>query len=82
MAQRREHLKLSQAQLAALCKPPTTQQTISKVENNEIVPKLETMESVSRALGTTVEELFPWGSRPKPDQLRERREAKRQREAS
>jgi transcriptional regulator with XRE-family HTH domain len=59
---KREALDLSQAQLADLA--GVTQQTISKIENNTLVPRIGTMEAIAGALGTTVDLLFPWASRP------------------
>lgn len=62
VSERREDLKLSQAQVVKASGGEVTQQTISKIENNEILPRPGTMQVLARALGTTVEELFPWSS--------------------
>lgn len=59
VAERREELELSQAALALLC-PPLTQQAISKIENNTVLPRDTTKHLLARSLGTTVDSLFPW----------------------
>ena len=58
VVERREPLRLTQKQLAELCKP-LTQQTISRIENNQIIPRDATKRKVAQNLGTTVDELFP-----------------------
>ncbi len=62
--ERRKALGITQAQLAELSE--VTQQAISKIETNPAaVPRIYTIEAIARALGTNVEELFPWESRPR-----------------
>lgn len=66
---RRRLLKFTQGQLIEACAEidpsiTVTQQTISKIENNEIRPRDEIRDLVSLAMGTTSAELFP------PDEYR------------
>jgi transcriptional regulator with XRE-family HTH domain len=58
--ERRTELGLSQEHVATLAK--RSQQTISKIEGDEIIARFSTMEAVARALGTSVEALFPYSS--------------------
>lgn len=60
--ERREVLGISQAQVVRAAAGKITQQTISKVENNEILPRPTTMKVLAGALGISIEELFPWVS--------------------
>lgn len=59
--ERRLDLGLKQSDVAELT--GHEQQTISKIENDEIRPRDTTKEVLARALGTHVGELFPW---PRP----------------
>jgi transcriptional regulator with XRE-family HTH domain len=59
---RREELEWTQVDVAK--NMGVAPQTISKIERDEIVPRLRTMESLAQALGTTLEELFPLSARP------------------
>lgn len=54
---------MTQGQLAGACRPPVTQQTISKIEHNDICPRDRVKEIIAAALGTSVGELFPWPTR-------------------
>jgi transcriptional regulator with XRE-family HTH domain len=56
--QRRTALNLTQLQLAERC--GLTQQTISKIERNAIVPRDRVKRLIAQKLGTSVAELFPW----------------------
>ena len=56
--QRRSALNLTQLQLAELC--GLTQQTISKIERNAIVPRDRVKQLIAQKLGARVSELFPW----------------------
>lgn len=67
---KRKDLKLSQAQVVDIIREKfpqasITQQTISKVEKNEVVPRFETMEILAGAYRAPVEDLFPWHARPR-----------------
>lgn len=60
VAERRQRLGLSQAELAKLC--DVTQQTISKIESGSMIP-LDRLKLVLAArLGTKPERLFTWPS--------------------
>ena len=56
--QRRAALTLTQLELARRC--GLTQQTISKIERNEIVPRDRVKHLIAEKLGTSVSDLFPW----------------------
>ena len=56
--QRRVALNLTQRQLARMC--GLTQQSISKIERNAIVPRDRVKQLIAQKLGTTISELFPW----------------------
>lgn len=60
---RRRHLHLTQVQIAKAT--GLTQQSISRIENNEVRPRLPNLEKLARVCGTTVEELFPIQARPR-----------------
>lgn len=61
VADRRRQLGLSQAQLAKACGDHgVTQQTISKIENGEIIPLDRLKVDLARALGTKPNVLFAW----------------------
>lgn len=64
MGDRRRQLGLSQAQLAKLCQAASpegvTQQTISKIENGEMIPLDRLKVDIARALGTSPSKLFAW----------------------
>lgn len=54
----REQMGISQTELAAAAR--ITQAAISAIERGEVKsPSLETARNIARALGTTIEELFP-----------------------
>lgn len=55
--ERRDSLKLTQTQVADLA--GITQQSLSRIERDEVIPRFSTMDALARALGTTVEQLFP-----------------------
>lgn len=57
VSERREELRLSQAQVSVLSGLP--QQTISRVELDLVVPRYSTMAALAKGLGTKVEILFP-----------------------
>jgi len=58
---RRRQLGLSQTQLAKLCgNAGVTQQTISKIENGEMIPLDRLKVDIARALGTSPSKLFTW----------------------
>lgn len=59
---KRTALNWTQVQLGEIANLP--QQTISRVELDLVVPRYGTMAALARALGTTVEELFPVDSYP------------------
>lgn len=62
--ERRQALRLSQEQVAKLA--DVTQQAVSKFESDpNYVPRWGTLERYARALGTTVDELFPMVARPR-----------------
>lgn len=69
---RRSSLGLSQGQLGLLAGIP--QQTISRVELDQHVPRYETMSAIARGLGTSIEILFPIEAYPenlrKPRKMR------------
>jgi transcriptional regulator with XRE-family HTH domain len=52
----REAAGLTQAELAE--KANTTQGTISRIENGEIVPRLDTLQRIADALGTSTSALL------------------------
>lgn len=58
VAERREALHLSQVQLAELC--DVAQQTISKIERGDIVPRDALKQMLADRLRTTPAALFPW----------------------
>lgn len=62
VSDRREELRLSQAQVHELSGLP--QQTISRVELDLVVPRYSTMAALAKGLATTVPELFPVDSYP------------------
>lgn len=64
------------AQFAEARNRSLTQQTISKVIHNEIIPRERTRVLLTEILATTVPELFPWGAYEATQ-----REVTRQREA-
>ena len=49
---------MTQRQLADLC--GFTQQTVSRLENNEIIPRDTTKRLIAKHLGSTLDALFPW----------------------
>lgn len=57
---RRQLLGLSQRALAELLDPPTTQQTIHKIEHGKITPRDSMKQRVAMALRCTPDQLFPW----------------------
>jgi putative transcriptional regulator len=52
----RKSAKLSQEELAKLCK--VSRQTINAIENNKYDPTLQLAFDIASVLGTTVDELF------------------------
>lgn len=60
---RRVSLGLTQAHIAKTT--GLTQQSISRIERNQVIPKITTLELLARAVGTTVDELFPIAARPR-----------------
>lgn len=62
IAERRQHLGLTQADLARLCR--VTQQTISKIESGAIIPLDRLKLQIARSLATQPGALFVW-----PDDL-------------
>ena len=42
-----------------------TQQAVSRFENNEVQPRLESLEKYAHSVGSTVEEMFPMSLRPR-----------------
>ena len=52
----RKSAKLSQEELATLCK--VTRQTINAIENDKYDPTLQLAFDIASVLGTTVDELF------------------------
>lgn len=61
VAERREALGLTQAQLADLC--GVTQQSISRIEGGAVIPRDSLKITLSVKLGTTPGELFAWPKR-------------------
>jgi transcriptional regulator with XRE-family HTH domain len=61
--ERRQEIRLSQQKVAELA--GITQQALSSIERGKAVPRFLTMDALARALGTSVEQLFPIESRPK-----------------
>lgn len=55
-------MDLSQGQVGRIAGIP--QQTVSRVELDKHVPRYATMAAIARALGSSVEELFPMESHP------------------
>jgi transcriptional regulator with XRE-family HTH domain len=62
VAMRRAQLRFSQVQVATIA--GVDRSLISRIEANQVVPRFRTMEAVARALGTNVDELFPFESHP------------------
>lgn len=60
--QRREELHLTQEQVAELAQ--IDRSIVSRIEANRTVPRFRTMVSIAKALGTTVDELFPMIAHP------------------
>jgi DNA-binding XRE family transcriptional regulator len=60
--ERRTELRFSQETVAKISGLP--QQTISRVELERHAPRYETMAAIAKALGTTVEDLFPIDAYP------------------
>lgn len=58
VAKRREQLGLTQQELAELCS--VTQQTVSKIERGQIVPRDNLKRTLSLKLATPIDQLFPW----------------------
>ena len=58
VAERRKLLGLSQQTLADLC--GTTQQTISKIELGEIIPRDRLKVTIANRLGVPLSALFAW----------------------
>lgn len=61
VTRRRRDLGLSQAELAELCN--LTQQTISKIERNMIVPRDRVKMLLAEVMVCSVDTLFPWPKR-------------------
>lgn len=61
--ERRKAIGLTQSQVAQLA--GITQVALSKIELGRNNPRVTTMDALAKALGTTVEDLFPIGSRPR-----------------
>lgn len=61
VAERREALGLTQAQLADLCN--VTQQSISRIESGAVIPRDSLKMTLSSQLGTNPGELFVWPAR-------------------
>lgn len=59
---RRDELGFSQKDISTVT--GLTQQSVSRFENDEIVPRIETLEKYARSVGATVENLFPMELRP------------------
>ncbi len=59
---RRTQLQLTQAQLAGIVDPPTTQGTIHKIEAGQITPRDSLKLALAKALGAAPETLFPWSA--------------------
>ena len=55
---------MTQARLAELA--GVTQQSISRIERGEVTPRVTTMYDIARALGTSIDALFPMTSAPRP----------------
>ena len=62
---RRLELRISQIELGR--RSGLTQQAVSYIEQGRGIPRVTTMLRVARALGTTIEELFPMEGAPRPD---------------
>ncbi len=60
--ERRTALGLTQEQLAELVQ--VTQQLVSSIERGESIPRISTARRIAKALGTTIDELFPMSSAP------------------
>jgi transcriptional regulator with XRE-family HTH domain len=61
VTRRRRALGLTQTELADLCS--LTQQTISKIENNSIVPRDKVKFLLADKMLCSVDSLFPWPKR-------------------
>lgn len=61
MTRRRQALGLKQAELAELCQ--LTQQAISKIERNDVVPRDKVKILLAEKMACSVESLFPWPKR-------------------
>lgn len=60
---RRRELNLTQVHVSQIT--GLTQQSISRIERNEVIPRVTTLELLAKCVGTTVEELFPIEARPR-----------------
>lgn len=60
---RRQAVRLTQADVAHIT--GLTQQAISRIERNQCIPRVTTLELLARAVGSSVEELFPIEARPR-----------------
>lgn len=58
VAERRQALGLTQADLATLC--GITQQAVSRIENGKVVPLDRLKVVIAHRLGTTPQDIFAW----------------------